>query len=135
VGDRIWQDGDGEHYAYSADRCVWQNEKGSLPRRAGGQPLPERVTGAITPQDLYFAEDKNKLYDTRSKDDKGKNVMVSMGPNLVYRNMPYWMNNVFQGTSEAPHDVSWPPTDDLMKEPFKLSPTSMSMKAPRVSLN
>lgn len=110
VGDRIWQDGDGEHYAYSADRCVWQNEKGTLPKRAGGQALPERVTGATTRKDLYFAEDINTLYDTK----KG-----SMGPNLVYRNMPYWMNNVFQGTSETLHDVSWPPTDDLMKEVTK----------------
>jgi len=119
VGDRIWQDGDGEHYAYSADRCVWQNEKGAIPERADGKSLPGRVTGATTPMDRYFAKDKNILYDTRSKDDKGKDVTGSMGPNLVYRNMPYWMNNVFQGTSEKLHDVSWPPTDDLMKEVTK----------------
>jgi len=110
VGERIWQDDDGEHYAYSADRCVWQMENEKFPKRANGQELPERVTGATTQKDLYFAVDRNILYD----DDTEKTG--SMGPNLVYRNVPYWMNNVFQGTSEKLHDVSWPPIGPLMKE-------------------
>jgi len=114
VGERIWQDGDGSHYAYSADRCVWQNEK--LSKRAGGEALPDRVKNVKQPEGLYFAEDLNVLYDPRTKNEDGKDVTGSMGPNLVYRNMPYWMNNVFQGSSATPAGVSWPPTDDLMKE-------------------
>jgi len=102
VGFRLWESDENaeKKFSYSADHTVFQHVAGD----ARGRNPRDSAVHKPGLRNRYFANDRELLYQK------------SMGPNIAYGNSPFWLNNIFQGTSNEKYEVSWPPAFSLMEE-------------------